>query len=93
MNRKGIVSSAVFLLASKELDIKKRVMKTNSNQYDYDMQVVHERIAKNRRNIAEVEIFYEMKYNNLTVLDANLSKWGLFEAAKKVIDRKIKAKK
>lgn len=34
-----------------------------------------------------------MKYNNLTVLDANLSKWGLFETAKKVIDKKIKAKK
>ncbi len=34
-----------------------------------------------------------MKYNNLIVLDANLSKWGLFEAAKKVIDKKIKAKK
>ncbi len=54
MNRKGIVPTAVFLLALKELDIKKRVMKTNSNQYDYDMQVIHERITKNRRNIAEV---------------------------------------
>lgn len=29
-------------------------MKNNSNLYDYDMQVVHERISKNRRNIAEV---------------------------------------
>lgn len=34
-----------------------------------------------------------MKYNNLCVFDANLSKWGIFEAAKKVIDKKIKAKK
>ena len=33
-----------------------------------------------------------MKYNNLNILDANLSKWGIFEIAKKVIDKKIKAK-
>ena len=34
-----------------------------------------------------------MKYNNLSVFDGNLSKWGLFEAAKKIVERKIKAKK
>jgi len=60
-------------------------LKTKSTEYEFDIEVVHERFEKNKKPLAEVELYYESKYNNLKILDASLSKWGLFETARKII--------
>ena len=63
----------------------KLVLKSKINEYNYDIEVVHERLDKNRVNLSEVEIYYETKYNNISFLDSKLSKWGLFEQTRKLV--------
>ena len=69
------------------MDIKKRVLEKIKNasipDYDYDMDVINDRINKNVEDLHEVEVYFATRYNNLKMLDGKKSKWGLFEVAKK----------
>lgn len=93
LNRKGIVPTAVFSLNLTDMDIKKKILKAGSKEYEFDLEVVHERLEKNKKPLAEIEFYYESKYNNLMVLNASLSKWGLFETARKFIQTRTKSLK
>ncbi len=68
----------MFSLGLTDVEVKKRILKTKSNEYEFDLQVTHERLERNKKALAEVELYYETKYNNLKILDGNVSKWGLF---------------
>ena len=52
-------------------------------EYNYDMDVIDERLSKNRHNLHEVNVYFATRYNNLKMLEGKVSKWGLFESAKK----------
>lgn len=86
LNKQGLLPANIFSLKLSELDIKKRVLRNNScDDYDYDMEVIHERLEQNKFNIIEVETYFSTKFNNLDLLDAKISKWGLFEIVCKKI--------
>lgn len=57
------------------------------------MEVIDERIKANEKNLLEVEVYFATQYNNIRMLDGKVSKWGLFEEARKHIESKIKARK
>ena len=54
-------------------------------EYDYDIDVVDERIRKNQQHLHEVEVYFATRYNNIKMLSGKVSKWGLFESARKEI--------
>ena len=65
-----------------EVQIKKRVKKTCCNDYDYYPEVIHDRLESTRKHLTDIEIYYLNKYNNVKIIDGNLSKWGIFEQAR-----------
>ncbi len=52
--------------------------KERESHYDYYLDVVHERLEATRNSLTDVEVYYISKYNNVKVVDGNLSKWGIF---------------
>lgn len=40
-----------------------------------------------------MEIYYNSKYNNVKLVNGNLSKWGVLEQTKTEIERKVKARR
>ena len=46
-----------------------------------------------RKALTDIEVYYLCKFNNVQVIDGNLSKWGIFEQARTEIEKKIKAKR
>lgn len=59
--------------------------KERETQYDYFLEVVHQRLESSRNALTDVEVYYIGKYNNVKVVDGNLSKWGILEQARKEI--------
>lgn len=85
LNKRNLLPVNVFSLKLKEMEIKKRIIAQTkhsvSTDYDFDMEVVHERIDKTQKDLTEVEIYFITKFNSLEKLDAKVSKWGLLEMA------------
>jgi hypothetical protein len=44
--------------------------------------VVHKRLQTSKSSIIEVEVYYNSKYNNVKLVNGNLSKWGVLEQTK-----------
>ena len=93
LNKRGVVPSLVICLRMTEIDIKKRARKAKSCEYDSYGEVVHDRLESTRRALTDIEVYYLSKFNNVKVIDGNLSKWGIFEQARTEIEKKIKAKR
>ena len=87
LNKHGLLPINVFTMKLTEIEIKKRVLAKNKNasisEYNYDMDVIDERLSKNRHNLHEVAVYFATRYNNLKMLEGKVSQWGLFESAKK----------
>lgn len=100
LNKKGLLPNKVLSLKLTEIDVKKRVIAHNMKNskldeylYDYDIEVVHQRLNANRNDLTNVEVYFLIKFNSLEMLDAKISKWGLFEKAKEAIQSKVKSRK
>lgn len=92
LNKKGLSPFIVFNIELGDFEIKKRIINANKqNDYDWDMEVIHERLQHNRKSLLEVQAYYDNKLHNMKRLDGHLSKWGLFEGAKSQIQQTVKA--
>jgi len=77
-----------------DFEIKNRALKVShaSDPFGYDMRILHKRITNAKNEILGLENFYSELYRNCYYIDATVSKWGMFEQAKKIIfeSRKVR---
>lgn len=78
LNKRGIVPSLVIALRMTEMDIKKRVASNSTANYDCYSEVIHDRLESTRNSLTDIEAYFANKFNNVKVIDAKLSKWGIF---------------
>jgi hypothetical protein len=64
----------------------------SSDPFGYDMRILHKRITTAKNEILFLENFYSELYRNCYYINVSVSKWGMFEQARKIIfeSRKVR---
>ena len=83
----GIIPTEVFCLKLADFEIKYRVTseKSKTKLFSDDLRILHKRIQNCHQELLFLENYYQDLYRNCYYLNPRISKWGVYEEAKKFI--------
>ncbi|KAL4506760.1 hypothetical protein ABPG72_001181 [Tetrahymena utriculariae] len=90
-HQRGIIPSSVFSIQLSSVEIIERFKnRKGPKKFGYNDIVLHDKIYQSESDV--LENYYLDTFNNIRFIDGNISKWGIFDQAKKFIHSSLLSK-
>ena len=85
LTQSKIIPDFVFSLLINENEVFDRIKKAKKEKFGYDMQIVNDRINNIEKELGSLESYYIDTFDNLRYISTQISKWGMYDQARKLI--------